>query len=62
MRDDDVPTQGPIRKAIPANLEPLSVAELRAFRSELEQEISRVDAEIDSKQQHISQADRVFKF
>ena len=43
------------------NLEPMGVAELRAYIAELETEIARVEEDIARKQKHLSTAESLFK-
>lgn len=56
--DDDLPLNTPKK---PKNLEPLSIDELERYITELEQEIGRVEKEIETKKAHRDAASSVFK-
>ena len=59
MWDEDVP---PAPQRLPGiALEPLGVAELRAYIAELHAEIARAEIAIERKQDHRGAADRFFK-
>lgn len=60
IEEDEAPKPPPSRLQ-PLRLEPMGVAELAAYRIELEAEIARVDAEIARKQSHLSAADALFR-
>jgi uncharacterized small protein (DUF1192 family) len=61
MIEDDETTAGPRRRRLePLRLDALGIAELRAYIGELQEEIARVEADIDRKQSHRSAADAVF--
>lgn len=58
MFDDDPPAKKPAQTA---NLEPMSVDELRAYIAALEGEIERARAEIAKKEAYKNAADSFFK-
>ena len=59
MQEADEPRISP-RPAAP-NLEPMGVAELRAYIADLRAEIARAEAAIERKQGHRSAAEDVFR-
>lgn len=60
--DDDLEPQHQQKPAyMPANLEVLSITELKAYIDHCEGEIGRARAEIDSRQSHIGAAEALFK-
>jgi uncharacterized small protein (DUF1192 family) len=60
MEDDDVPPRKrPRLERIPLDL--LGIEELRAYISELKDEIARVEADIERKQSHRSAAHAFFR-
>jgi len=58
--DDDVPNK-PKTRLQPLMLDPLGVAELRAYIEELRAEIGRVEADIARKETHRNVADGFFR-
>jgi len=59
MDEDDSPPRA--REPARRNLAPLSIAELEAYIGELEEEIARVRADIDSKRAQRGGAEALFK-
>lgn len=55
--DDDLPLNAPKPKR---NLDPMSIDELEDYILEMEEEITRVRAEIDRKKAHLASVDRLF--
>lgn len=56
--DDDLPLNAPKPKR---DLDPMSIEELDDYILEMEEEISRVRAEIDRKRAHRADMDQLFK-
>jgi len=60
--DDDLePQHQPKPAYTPANLEVLSIDELKEYIAHCKGEIGRAQAEIDSRQSHIGAAEALFK-
>lgn len=57
--DDDLDPK--TKKAKPRPLDNMSVPELKAYVQQMKDEIARVEAEIQKKEQHKSAADALFK-
>lgn len=58
--DEDLP-KPPRRRLDPQPLDPLGIAEIRAYIAELQAEIARADAAISRKERHRDAAQGVFK-
>jgi len=59
--EDEERPKAPKPRLTPPVLDPLGVAELRAYIAELRAEIARVEAEIARKERHRTSADTIFR-
>ena len=60
--DDDQPSPKPASRLVPRNLEPMSVAELEEYITELRAEIARTEADIARKGRSRDAAEAFFRF